>query len=82
MDRIVGVDFEQHTWDSLGTILEMGHQLIADIKMISHQRLEVEKVQEDHQAEIDDLLKEKSIEVEGLQETIPSKGEGGASLKN
>ncbi|EHA8588114.1 putative ensconsin-like [Cocos nucifera] len=80
MDRIIDADIEQHIWDSLASFLQMGHQLIANIKMMNCMRLEAMKVQEDHRtkvnhpleekAEVEHLLEKKMIEVEGLQETV------------
>ncbi|KAG1367003.1 hypothetical protein COCNU_13G007930 [Cocos nucifera] len=80
MDKIVDVDYEQCTWDSLGSFLEMGHQLIANIKVMNCMRSKVVKAQEDHQAEtnhlleekfeVDHLLKEKIAEVGGLLKMV------------
>ncbi|EHA8588710.1 hypothetical protein COCNU_scaffold006387G000010 [Cocos nucifera] len=67
--------------DSQNPSPRMGHQIIANIKVMNHQRSEVEKVWEEHQVEIshlleeklakiDYLLKEKSVKVEGLQEMV------------
>ena len=41
----------------------MGHQLIANIKVINLQKTEVVKVHEEHKIEIDSLLKEMSAKV-------------------
>ncbi|EHA8586490.1 hypothetical protein COCNU_scaffold000436G000010 [Cocos nucifera] len=60
VDRIVEADPEQHIWDSLGSFLEMGHQLIANIKAMNNLRSEVIKAQEDHQVEINHLLEGKA----------------------
>ncbi|EHA8587803.1 hypothetical protein COCNU_scaffold003272G000030 [Cocos nucifera] len=59
---------------------KMGHQLIANIKMMNLLRSKVMKVWEDHQAEVNHLLREKAqvehllekttIEVKGLQEIV------------
>ncbi|KAG1363591.1 putative ensconsin-like [Cocos nucifera] len=80
VDKIIDADYEHHTWDSLGSFLEIGHQLITNIKMMNCMRSEVVKAQKDHQAETnylleekieaDHLLKEKIVKVRGLQETI------------
>ncbi|KAG1355258.1 putative ensconsin-like [Cocos nucifera] len=80
VDKIIDVDPEQRTWDSLGSFLEMGHQLITNIKVMNRLRSKVIKTQEKHQAEISHLFeeraevdhrfKEKSTKVEGLQEKV------------
>ncbi|KAG1368270.1 hypothetical protein COCNU_14G007380 [Cocos nucifera] len=67
VDKIIDIDPEQHTWDSLGSFLEIGYQLLANIKAINHMRSEVVKIQEDHQAETSRLLEEKA-EVDRLLE--------------
>ncbi|EHA8587748.1 hypothetical protein COCNU_scaffold003117G000010 [Cocos nucifera] len=67
VDKIIDANPDQQTWDSLGSFLKMGHQLIANIKVMNHMRSEVVKIKEDHQAETSRLLKEKA-KVESLLE--------------
>ena len=50
----------------------MGHQLITNIKVINLQKAKAAKVLEEHEAKIDHLLKEKSVEVGRLQEAVQS----------
>ncbi|KAG1363588.1 hypothetical protein COCNU_11G004150 [Cocos nucifera] len=79
VDRIVETDPEQCTWDSPGPFLKLGHQLIVNIKAMNRMKSEAMKAEEDHQievarlcdekAKINHLLKERSIEVEGLRQT-------------
>ncbi|EHA8586681.1 hypothetical protein COCNU_scaffold000730G000010 [Cocos nucifera] len=59
---------------------ELGHQILAHIKMMHHLRSEALKAQEDLQAKVDrlqektveadHLIKEKVVEVKGLQEAL------------
>ncbi|KAG1355455.1 hypothetical protein COCNU_07G015670 [Cocos nucifera] len=80
VDRIVDVDFELCIWDSLGSFLETGHQLVANIKMMNLLRSKVIKVKVDHRIEVSHLLKEKAevkhllkktmAGVKDLQETV------------
>ncbi|EHA8588306.1 hypothetical protein COCNU_scaffold004692G000020 [Cocos nucifera] len=60
-------------------VVKIGHQLITNIKVLNHMKLEVVKAEEDHQAKVACLLKEKVkvdrrlkerlAEVEGLRQT-------------
>ena len=59
----------------------MGHQLIANIKMINLQKAKVVKVLENHKVKIDRLLKEKSVEVGRLQEAVRSAKQALAEAK-
>ncbi|EHA8587630.1 hypothetical protein COCNU_scaffold002859G000020 [Cocos nucifera] len=92
VDRIADLDYEQRSWDSLGTFLESGHQLLAHIKTINHLRSKALKAQEDHQAEVshlqkenavevDCLIKEKAIEVWGLQKALKNEERTSTGLK-
>ncbi|EHA8588315.1 putative ensconsin-like [Cocos nucifera] len=70
VDKIIDIDYVQRTWDSLGSFLEMGHQLIANIKVMNCMRSEVVKAQKDHQAKTNHLLEEKAEADHFLKEKI------------
>ncbi|KAG1370934.1 hypothetical protein COCNU_16G000280 [Cocos nucifera] len=71
--------------DSLSVFLEVGHQLIANIKAIniqSIQTLEAIKIYKEYKAEVDDLLKEKSVEVGHLQVAVRSAEQTSVKVKD
>ncbi|XP_073102457.1 uncharacterized protein [Elaeis guineensis] len=67
--RIVHTDPEQRVWDSLGSFLEIGHQLITNIEAINNAKKEAAQTEEGRQTEAA-RLKEKVAEVASLREAL------------
>ncbi|XP_073104977.1 uncharacterized protein [Elaeis guineensis] len=67
--RIVLADPEQRVWDSLGSFLEIGHQLIANVEAMKTAKREAARAEEGRLAEAV-RLKEKIAEVTSFQEAL------------
>ncbi|XP_073102544.1 uncharacterized protein [Elaeis guineensis] len=78
--RIVHADPEQRVWDSLGSFLEIGHQLIANIEAMKNTKKEAAQAEEGRQAEAA-RLKEKVAEVTSLQEALQKEEQTSTDLK-
>ncbi|KAG1366801.1 hypothetical protein COCNU_13G005910 [Cocos nucifera] len=88
---IMDVDVNQHAWDSLGSFLKTGYQLLGYIRSLNCLSSELEKAHEDHQIEVERLIKEqdevdcslkrKTIEVEVLQEALHKEKEASEELR-
>ncbi|XP_073105621.1 uncharacterized protein [Elaeis guineensis] len=72
--RIVHVNPEQQVWDSLGSFLEIGHQLIINIEAMNNVKKEVAQAEEGRQAEAG-RLEEKVAEVASLREALQKEGQ-------
>ncbi|EHA8591529.1 hypothetical protein COCNU_scaffold069181G000010 [Cocos nucifera] len=64
---MVNLDDAQLTWDSLGTFLQSGHQLLAYIKKVNHLKLESSRVYENLRIEVDHL-RERTAKADHLLE--------------
>ncbi|XP_073098852.1 uncharacterized protein [Elaeis guineensis] len=69
VERIDRADPEQRVWDSLGSFLEIGHQLLANIEATNWARRDAIQAEEHRRAKVA-CLKEKTVEVVTLQETL------------
>ncbi|XP_073104792.1 uncharacterized protein [Elaeis guineensis] len=69
VERIDRADPEQRAWDSLGSFLEIGHQLFAYVEVTSHMRRDLLQAEERCQAEVA-RLQAKTAEVAALQEAL------------
>ncbi|XP_073099500.1 uncharacterized protein [Elaeis guineensis] len=78
--RIVHADPEQWVWDSLGSFLEIGHQLIANIEAMNNAKKEAAQAEEGRQAEAARLM-EKVTEVASLQEALQKEEQISTDLK-
>ncbi|XP_073114816.1 RNA polymerase II C-terminal domain phosphatase-like 2 isoform X2 [Elaeis guineensis] len=78
--RIVHVDPEQRVWDSLGSFLQIGHQLIANIEVMNNAKKEAVQAEEGCLAEAA-RLKEKIAEVASLQEVLQKERQTSADLR-
>ncbi|XP_073107518.1 uncharacterized protein [Elaeis guineensis] len=78
--RTVHIDPEQRVWDSLGSFLEIGHQLIANIEVMNNARKEATQAEEGRLIETI-RLKEKIVEVVSLQEVLQKEGQTSADLR-
>nr|XP_029118208.1 uncharacterized protein LOC114913840 [Elaeis guineensis] len=67
--RIDRADPEQRVWDSLGSFLKIGHQLLANIEAINRARRDAIQAEEHRRAEVAHL-REKTAEVVALQEAL------------
>ncbi|XP_073116189.1 uncharacterized protein [Elaeis guineensis] len=69
VERIDRVDPEQRAWDSLGSFLEIGHQLFAYVEATSRMRRDLLQAEERRQAKVA-CLQAKTAEVATLQEAL------------
>ncbi|XP_073107806.1 uncharacterized protein [Elaeis guineensis] len=69
VQRIDRADPEQRVWDSLGSFLEIGHQLLANIEATNRARRDAIQAEESRRAEVV-RFKEKVAEVANLQEAL------------
>ncbi|XP_073117993.1 uncharacterized protein [Elaeis guineensis] len=69
VQRIDRADPEQRVWDSLGSFLEIGHQLLANIEATNRARRDAIRAEERRRTEVV-RLQEKVAEVTNLQEAL------------
>ncbi|XP_073114046.1 uncharacterized protein [Elaeis guineensis] len=69
IQRIDRVDPEQRVWDSLGSFLEIGHQLLVNIEATNRARRDAIQAEESRRAEVA-RLKEKATEIATFQEAL------------
>ncbi|XP_073116244.1 uncharacterized protein [Elaeis guineensis] len=80
IERIVLADPELWVWDSLGSFLEIGHQLVANVEVVKIAKREAARAEEGHLAGAARLV-EKITEVLSLQGLLEKEGQTSSNLR-
>ncbi|XP_073117994.1 uncharacterized protein [Elaeis guineensis] len=80
VERIVLADPELRVWDSLGSFLEIGHQLVTNVEAVKIVKREAARAEEDRLAGAA-RLEEKTAEALSLQEALEKEGQTSSDLR-
>ncbi|XP_073100155.1 uncharacterized protein [Elaeis guineensis] len=80
VQRIILADPELRVWDFLGSFLEIGHQLVANVEAVKIVKREAARAEEGRLAEAA-RLEEKIAEVISLQEALQKEGQTSSDLR-